>query len=643
MKSTGSTFSVQQETKSPYACMKQAARWLLGRVQSSLLVALLIYKLLTVFAFVPLMQQVWATALRFSPTQYITTDNLTGLLRSPTLLAAILIIVICTAWWALYEFSLILCGLDYARHDQRCSLLPLLRRAAMSIKHAFLPKNWGALLYAAVLIPFTNLFLTSNYISQLAVPEYIAEVINANTAMHIAYSIVFVLLCALSVCWILTLQYFILSGKDFRSAHQSAFGWIKEHPLQKLWMLFRWNLRVTIRCIFLLMLPLLLLFAALVAVGLYSNILMLALWRSFLLIPLPFFSYLLNCFVTLSIEAFLSTAYYEHDSSVTDKLQSDTTDNKPYRKKGRFFLAFTCIGVLLVWFALSIITAAMPGAADAFIAYFEPATTVTSHRGYSAVAPENTLPAFEAAISAGADCAELDVQMTKDGVVMITHDTNLKRTTGRNANIYDLTYDEVRELDAGSFMGAEFAGTKIPTLQEVLDQCKGRIRLNIEIKSSSQTPDLAEKTARLIVENGWVNDCVVTSLDYNSLVQVKQTAPEIKCGYILAVGVGNYYDLPAADFFSVESTFITSGMVQQLHQRGKTVSAWTIDREEDARKMKDLGVDDIITGDPLMVRSILAEDTDNEELLESLRDLFYELVPQRDDPFVTIQQMLADA
>ena len=204
--------------------MKQAARWLLGRVQSSLLVALLIYKLLTVFAFVPLMQQVWATALRFSPTQYITTDNLTGLLRSPTLLAAILIIVICTAWWALYEFSLILCGLDYARHDQRCSLLPLLRRAAMSIKHAFLPKNWGALLYAAVLIPFTNLFLTSNYISQLAVPEYIAEVINANTAMHIAYSIVFVLLCALSVCWILTLQYFILSGKDFRSGRCRNHG-----------------------------------------------------------------------------------------------------------------------------------------------------------------------------------------------------------------------------------------------------------------------------------------------------------------------------------------------------------------------------------------------------------------------------------
>ena len=111
-------------------------------------------------------------------------------------------------------------------------------------------------------------------------------------------------------------------------------------------------------------------------------------------------------------------------------------------------------------------------------------------------------------------------------------------------------------------MSSEFAGTKIPTLQEVMDLCKGRIRLNIEIKPSDATPDLEAETARLIVENGWIDDCVVTSLSYDSLVKVKETAPQIKCGYIMAVGVGNYYDLPAADFFSVESTFITSGMVQ---------------------------------------------------------------------------------
>lgn len=75
---------------------------------------------------------------------------------------------------------------------------------------------------------------------------------------------------------------------------------------------------------------------------------------------------------------------------------------------------------------------------------------VTAHRGYSAAAPENTLPAFQLAIDHGCERAELDVQMTKDGIVMVTHDANLRRCAGRNENIYDLTYGEVRRLDAGA-------------------------------------------------------------------------------------------------------------------------------------------------------------------------------------------------
>ena len=231
------------------------------------------------------------------------------------------------------------------------------------------------------------------------------------------------------------------------------------------------------------------------------------------------------------------------------------------------------------------------------------------------MAPENTLPSFEAAIDAEADCAELDVQLTKDGVVMLTHDTNLKRTTGKNANIYDLTYDEVRKLDAGSFFGEEFKGTRIPTLQEVMDLCKGKIRLNIEIKPSSETPDLEEKVARLIVDNDWVDDCTVTSLNYESLGKVKEVDDSIQCGYILAVGVGNYYGLESADFFSVEATFVSQNMVSALHALGKKVSVWTIDRESDAEKVRDYGVDDIITGDVEMVQTVLSQKSDFEQML----------------------------
>lgn len=139
------------------------------------------------------------------------------------------------------------------------------------------------------------------------------------------------------------------------------------------------------------------------------------------------------------------------------------------------------------------------------------APIITAHRGYSSAAPENTLPAFQLAIDQGCERAELDVQMTKDGVVMVTHDTSLRRCTGRNVNIYDLTFDEVRKLDAGRWFSAKYAGTKIPTLEEVLDLCKGRIQLNIEIKPNAATPALEAETIRIIEEKGFAHDCVITS------------------------------------------------------------------------------------------------------------------------------------
>lgn len=170
--------------------------------------------------------------------------------------------------------------------------------------------------------------------------------------------------------------------------------------------------------------------------------------------------------------------------------------------------------------------------------------------------------------------------MTSDGVVVVTHDSNLKRCTGKNAKVYDLTYAEVAQLDAGRWFSSRFADTRIPTLEQVLQLCRGRIGLNVEIKPSAATPALEAETVRLLREYGFdSSNCVITSQSYKTLHKVKALAPEYPTGYILALGVGNYYDLPDADFFSVETTFITSGMVNAVHLRGKTVSAWTIDRE----------------------------------------------------------------
>lgn len=103
----------------------------------------------------------------------------------------------------------------------------------------------------------------------------------------------------------------------------------------------------------------------------------------------------------------------------------------------------------------------------------------------------------------------------------------------------------------------------------------------MEIKPSAATPALEAETVRLLREYGFgSSNCVITSQSYETLHKVKALAPEYPPATFWLWGVGNYYDLPDADFFSVETTFITSGMVNAVHLRGKTVSAWTIDREK---------------------------------------------------------------
>lgn len=254
---------------------------------------------------------------------------------------------------------------------------------------------------------------------------------------------------------------------------------------------------------------------------------------------------------------------------------------------------------------------------------------VTAHRGVSVSAPENTIPAFKLSIQKGAEYAELDVQMTKDGVAVLTHDTNLRRCTGLNANVYDLTYAEVRELDAGKFFSVRFAGTKIPTLDEVLRLCKGRIKLNIEIKPSEKTPTLEAEVVRLIQKYGFEEDCTVTSKSRETLAKVKSLEPRIRTGLITTLGFLTFQDGKEIDFFSIDNSAITVLTVWQAHLRGKTVSAWTVDQEEDIERMIRLGVDDIITNDPERVQQALRSRQKIEEETD-LWDILEEVYPEED-------------
>lgn len=184
-----------------YNSMKHSARAIIRRAEIPLLAVIVLYKAATNLLFVPLMQQLWSLTLRFAPMHYLSNNNASDIFSSPAIILCITLIAILTAFWALYEFSVLLHGLDLARKGETIRLPALLRTSLADIRHAFLPQNWLVLVYSAVLIPFTNFFLAYNYITQLAVPEYIMGVIRANSRYYLLYLAAGAALLFLAGCW----------------------------------------------------------------------------------------------------------------------------------------------------------------------------------------------------------------------------------------------------------------------------------------------------------------------------------------------------------------------------------------------------------------------------------------------------------
>lgn len=252
--------------------------------------------------------------------------------------------------------------------------------------------------------------------------------------------------------------------------------------------------------------------------------------------------------------------------------------------------------------------------------------TITAHRGDCSAAPENTLAAFELAIENGADIIELDVRQTKDGEIVVMHDESLKRVCGVNKKVGKLTYDELMKYSPGKkYRGPNeelYREEKIPTLQEVIDLVGDRAKLNIELKPANTDKNLSQKVAEIIGENDYYDNCFVASLTYGAIRRVKLSDPEIQTVYVMAVAMGDFYDLEYADGFSIKYRYINNEIIKQSHKRGKEVYAWTVDDKQILESMMLMNVDSIITNNPAKMRTSMYENYYGDTLIQRLNNYF---------------------
>lgn len=232
--------------------------------------------------------------------------------------------------------------------------------------------------------------------------------------------------------------------------------------------------------------------------------------------------------------------------------------------------------------------------------------SVAAHRGSSRAAPENTLAAIERAVEDGADFAEIDVQETADGEIVVIHDTDLRRIAGLEGKIWEVTYEEIRHLDAGSWFSPDFAGERIPTLDEAIALADGRIGLNIEIKLTGHERGLVQGVARLIEESGFETQCIVTSMNRPVLAEVRRLNPRLKIGYIVYEMMGDIARVDA-DAVMLKASKITPLGVLALHDAGMEVHAWTVNDPLRMSYLIDRGVDGILTDYPGTLREVLRQ------------------------------------
>lgn len=237
---------------------------------------------------------------------------------------------------------------------------------------------------------------------------------------------------------------------------------------------------------------------------------------------------------------------------------------------------------------------------------------IIAHRGASKLAPENTMAAFKKALQLGAGGIELDVHLSSDGCLMVTHDEQLERTSNGHGLLKTKTFAELRELDFGSWFSPEFKDAKIPELKEVFELISGWDGLlNIEIKNGPVFyPGIEQAVADTLEKFGRVQHTIISSFNHYSLVEIRRINPRIRTAPLYMAGLFEPWEyakrLGACAIHPLFYNIVPEVMLG-CKRNGIMVNPYTIDQPDYIKAMAAAGVDGIITNVPDIALKVIKE------------------------------------
>lgn len=238
---------------------------------------------------------------------------------------------------------------------------------------------------------------------------------------------------------------------------------------------------------------------------------------------------------------------------------------------------------------------------------------IWAHRGASADAPENTLPAFQLAAAQGADGVELDAQLCGSGEVVVLHDTTLGRTTGLPALLAETSWRALRSLDAGLHKGSRWAGTRVPLLAEVLEATQPSLRVNIELKCEAvDDRGLVGRVCNTVREAHAGPRVLLSSFNPLCLFRARAVAPELPRALLFEpdqppwLAHGRLAPLLGVRALHPEACLASPAAVRWWLRRGYCVGCWTVDDPTRATELWALGAAGLITNTPSTIKAAFA-------------------------------------
>lgn len=586
----------------------------------------LLFKLLSSLIIIPLFLGAFNLTMKYTGFNYLTLENIFLFIKTPQVIIMLIFLLILMSFYTMFDITAIIIILDESYQKQKIKISEVIWLSLRKCFRVLYPFNITISFLVLFLIPFLSVGLTSSFISTIKIPEFILYYIINNKLFFAIFIIILVFLVFMLLKWIYSLHYFVLENVSFREARKKSKRLSNHHHFKDL---------ITIMLV---QLALLLIYLLFIGFGVFIILFINKLGENIIILK-AITATIIWIFIAISFIAVtllstpisytaISSLFYNRKKELEEEIIHLVKPQKSEKIKKEKHIVKK---IVIVFFICSIIGGSFftygiyKGKYNLNIEYVR-RVEVTAHRGLSSKYPENTISAFIGSVEANADWIELDVTSTKDNGIVVIHDINLKRITGLDKNTWELTLDEIKELDAGSHFSKRFKNEKIPSLKETIIFAKeNNIRLNIELKPSGKEQDFEQNVINIITENDFEDSCVVSSSHYELLENVKKINKDIKTVYVMSLAYGNIQDLESVDIFSIEATNITKSLVNKIHNNGKEIYAWTINNEDSIRSMIDLGVDNIITDNVTLAKNIVySSKTSNliTEYIKIIQELF---------------------